>query len=60
MNIISALMKIDCIRVSYGDNWLVYDDNEWVVFQRRYGAKKTIVVCRTQIQDEAIEELCDL
>lgn len=60
MNIISALKSNDCIRVSHGDKWLVYDNEEWVVYQRRYGAKKTIVVCRTKIQDEAVEALCDL
>lgn len=59
MNIISALMKKDCIRVSYADKWLVYDTDEWIVYQRKYGAKKTKIICKTQIQDEAIEMLCN-
>ena len=53
MNIISALKKNDCIRVSYGDKWLVYDVDEWIVYQHKYGAKKTITICRTDIQDES-------
>ena len=59
MNIIAALMKKDCIRVLYGDKWLIYDNDEWVVYQRKYGAKKIVVRIRTQIQDEAINILCN-
>jgi len=57
MNIVAALMEKTSIRVSYADKWLVYDD-EWVVYQRKYGAKKTITICRTDIEDEAVEALC--
>ena len=59
VNIISALMEKDCIRVSYGDKWLIYDNGEWVVCQRKYGAKKTVVRMRTKNQDEAINILCN-
>jgi len=58
MNIKSALMKNDCIRVSCRDKWLVYDIDEWIVYQRKYGAKKTITICRTDVEDEAIKVLC--
>ena len=58
MNILSALMKIDGIRISYEDKWLVWD-NEWVVYQRKYRKNKTVVLCKTQIQDEAIKALCN-
>ena len=58
MKIRTALMKKVGIRVSYGDKWLVYDIVEWVVYQRKYGAKKTIMICRTDSEDEAVEVLC--
>ncbi len=58
MKIITALMKKDCIRVLYGDKWLIYDTGEWVVYQRKYGAKKTIMICKTDSEDEAVEVLC--
>jgi len=58
MDILSAMLEIDGIRISYEDKWLVWDD-EWVVYQRQYGKKKTVVLCKTQIQDEAIKVLCN-
>jgi hypothetical protein len=59
MNIVSALMKIDSIRVDYQDKWLVFDKTfqMWVVYQRKYGAKKTLTLCEDAIQDEAIKVL---
>lgn len=59
MNIISALTKIDGMRISYQDKWLTWDNDEWVVYQRKYGAKKSIILCRTPIQDDAIKVLCN-
>ena len=58
MNIIAALMENDNIRVSYADKWLVYNNGEWIVYQHRYGAKKTIKICVTDDQELAVEALC--
>jgi len=58
MNILSALMEKDCIRVSCGDKWLIYINGDWIVYQRKYGAKKTRTICVTDEQDTAVEALC--
>lgn len=58
MNIVSALKTKTCMRVLYDDKWLVYVNNEWVVYQRKHGFKRTRIICTTQIQDKAIEVLC--
>ncbi len=63
MNIISALMKVGGIRLYYGNKWLVYSGNEygseWTVYQHKYKAKKSTVLIKTQMQEEAIKVLCD-
>ncbi len=56
MNITSALIKINGIRLVYGDKWLFYSD-AWVVYQRKYGTKKAVILCRSEIQDDAVKIL---
>jgi len=56
MNIDSAMRKND-IRLVNGKRWMVWDNEEWVVYSRQHGEKKNRVMVRTQIQDEAIEVL---
>lgn len=58
MNITSALMKTFA-RVTCGDRWLIYDQEAetWIVYERKYMAKKTKTIIETPIQDEAVEEL---
>ncbi len=60
MNIISALMKEDC-RLTYFDRWLVFDNitEEWVVYERKYSAKKTKEIGRTVLQEGGIELLLE-
>lgn len=57
MNIVSALMNVDMIRLSYGNRWLIFDEGEWVVYEHKYHAKNSQVLIRTQNQDEAIDVL---
>jgi len=61
MDIITALKKEDCIRISYGDKWLVWVDKKegWNVYQRKYGAKKSVILCRTHLQKEAVKILLE-
>lgn len=46
-NEIVSLLKDTNARISLGDCWLVYDEatHMWVVYQRKYGAKKVQVLC---------------
>jgi len=57
MDIVSALMRENNIRLSCGDKWLIFDCGEWVVYQRKHGARKTEIICRTAIQDIAVDSL---
>lgn len=56
MDIISALMK-ENVRLFCGHRWLFYEDEEWVVMEHPYRAKKNKCLCKTQIQDEAVKSL---
>lgn len=56
MNIISALMK-ENLNISYGRKQLFYENGEWVVTYHKFAAKKPIILCRTQIQKEAVRIL---
>lgn len=56
MNIISALMK-ENLSIPYGRKQLFYDQEEWVVTCHDYRARQPRVLCRTQIQDEAVKVL---
>lgn len=56
MNIVSALMKTDA-RLTYNNRWLIYDNELWCVLERKRNAKKTKIIIKTPIQDEAVEEL---
>jgi len=57
MNIISFLKQVDGVRISYEDKWLVWDEGYWIVYQRKYHAKKTQTLCRSEIQEEAVKIL---
>ncbi len=59
MNIVGALKFVPDIRLSCDDRWLVWYMSEWVVCQRKYGAKKTQVICRTKSEDRAIQALVE-
>ena len=57
MDIIEALQsEKHFLRVSDGDKWLVFDNetNKWVVYQRKYAAKKTVKLICTRYQTKAI------
>lgn len=59
MDIIFALKRTDGIRVSYEDKWLVWDEGYWIVYQRKYCAKKTQLLCRSESQEEAVKVLLE-
>ncbi len=59
MDVVGALKFVANIRVSCDDRWLVWYMSEWVVYQRKFGAKKTTVVCRTKSQARAVKALVD-
>ena len=60
MNIISALKEYykQDMRLLYGDKWLVWDGEMWVIYQLYLS--KTLVLCRTNNNDHAINVLCGL
>ena len=41
------------------DKWLVWDVNEWVVYERKQYARKTIIVIRTNSTKKAVEKLTE-
>ena len=59
MNIISALMKTDNMRVSLGNRWIVFNKTteEWITYEHKLYAKRSLIICQSYIQDEAIEAL---
>lgn len=58
MNIIEALkLENEYLRVDNGDKWLVWDNCEWKVMQKKYGQKKTRMVCATSKESIAVSEL---
>jgi len=60
MNIIAALKEYykKDIRLLYGDKWLIWDGEMWVVYQRYLS--KTNILSRTDNSDHAINVLCGL
>ena len=44
-------------RVTCGDSWLVWDDDEWVVYRRKPYGKITDTVARTKNEEEAVVAL---
>lgn len=55
MDIISFLKETDGVRVSYEDKWLIWDGGYWIVYQRKYHAKKSRVLCMSKSQEEAVK-----
>jgi len=51
-----ALKEGNNARVLVGDKWLVWDD-QWEVYQHKYGAHKVTCLYSGQNLDEAIETL---
>lgn len=58
MTIIECL-KEDYARVSIGNRWIVWDemDKMWVVYESKYRAKKSTIICRTDCESKAIAAL---
>jgi len=56
MTIISALMKVSGLRLSYGHKWLVFDE-EWIVYEHIHRARNPKILISTESQHEAIEIL---
>lgn len=63
MNTIADLLKSDVInaRVSCGSRWLVWDSDAWcwIVYERRYGARKTRILVETRNEAEAVRVLAE-
>lgn len=63
MTILEALQDpgLTDIRVSCGDRWLVCDDetDEFVVYSRPYGTRRTRVLIKTKNEDKAVAVLTD-
>lgn len=60
MNIIEALqVEFGSVRLSVGDKWLVWNDVQrlWFVYQRKYRAKRTVVLIDTESEEEAVAVL---
>ena len=57
MKIIEALKKIDGLRIENGTKWLIFDKEEWVVFQRKKRAKNSKILIRTEEEEDAIRKL---
>ena len=39
------------------DRWLVWDVNEWIVYEKKRYARKTIIIIRTDSIEKAVEKL---
>ena len=59
MNIVGALKRVKDMRVSCDDRWLVWNISEWVVYQRKYHAKKTQIIYHSKNQRRAIKALVE-
>ena len=60
MDIVEALKSEgEYLRVDNGDKWLVFDTDiaKWVVYGRKYRAKKTVKLIETANQTLAVTEL---
>lgn len=57
MTIIECLKKEVNTRLSIGSKWLIWDFEEWVVLEHKPYKKKTIVLCRTPLEEEAVKHL---
>ena len=58
MNISGALHICSTMRVSYGDRWLIRDDDgEYCVYERSYRARSTKECITTMSEEDAVREL---
>jgi hypothetical protein len=57
MKIIEALKKIDGLRIENGTKWLIFDKEEWVVFQRKKHSKNSKILIKTEEEEYAIRML---
>ena len=60
MTILEALKSDECdLRIDCGDRWLVYDTRGslWKVYERKYMAKKSMVIIMTPVEENAVKEL---
>ena len=53
------LLKLDNVRISFGDKWLIYNPEEdiWVVYQRKPYSKKTSTLYTNCNESDAISFL---
>lgn len=58
MAIVEAMKKYD-IRLSVGNTWMYYDEDEmvWVVLNKEYGKKKNKTLYKGTDESEAVEAL---
>ena len=56
MDIIKAL-KTENIRISCVRRWLFWSDQEWIVYERKFGARKNITLYAGQSLGKALNAL---
>ncbi len=54
MNIEEAMQKYDNVRLSSGDRWIVWDEREWIVYEHKFGARKTTNLFHSESIDDAL------
>ena len=54
MTIVELLQSIPNTRLVHEDKWLYWNEEEWVVLQRPYGAKKNKSLGRTESEAFAV------
>lgn len=61
MDIISALLKEEGVRVSHGNRWIVFDkdSDEWKIYERARHAKKTRLLGASPFQSTVVEILLE-
>jgi len=58
MTILEALKRQDeDVRIIYLNKWIIFYDNEWVVYERRYNAKKSLIIYSGADESEAVKYL---
>lgn len=59
MTTISNFLKSENARLVYEDKWMVWDEflHEWLVLQRKYGARRNITLYRGASLTNAVEKL---
>ena len=56
MNIIEALQITD-IRLTNYDKWLLFNNGNWCVYQKKKHAKNTVILIETMFEEEAVKQL---